>query len=443
MTDVAAALVWQSFDTEIVLVGALGAMGCALLGNFLVLRRMSMMGDAISHAVLPGLAIAFLLSGSRDSPVMFVGAALAGVLTAALTHWVHSFGRVDESAAMGVVFTTLFATGLILIVRAADTVDLDPGCVLYGSIELTPLDRVRVLGLSVPRALVNVGAMLLLNAAVVTALYKEFKISAFDPALATAQGINATAMHYVLMILVAMTTVAAFESVGSILVIAMLIVPPAAAYLLTDRLHTMIFASLVLAALSAGLGHLAAVTIPPWFGYPDTTTAGMMAVSAGALFGLVFLAAPRHGLVSRLVHRAALTLRIAREDALGLVYRLEEAGDTRSAGFVRDLLRKARGVGPLAARLVLAGLTRRGELLRTGRGYALTERGRVVARGLLRSHRLWETYLERHAGTAPGTSHFAAEQFEHVTDADMQVDLAERTARPAFDPHGRPIPPAE
>ncbi len=114
-------------DTWIVVIGVLCAGSCALLGNFLVLRRMSMMGDAISHAVLPGLAVAFLITGSRASPVMFVGAAIVGVLTALFTQWVHRFGEVDRGASMGVVFTTLFAIGLILIVRAADHVDLDPG----------------------------------------------------------------------------------------------------------------------------------------------------------------------------------------------------------------------------------------------------------------------------------------------------------------------------
>ncbi|MEM6917075.1 MAG: metal ABC transporter permease, partial [Verrucomicrobiota bacterium] len=133
---------WSSFDTWIVVVGALCAMACALPGCFLVLRKMSMMGDAISHAVLPGLAIAFLITGSRASLPMFFGAAIAGVLTAVFTQWIARFGNVDRGAAMGIVFTTLFAIGLILIRQAADHVELDPGCVLYGAIELTPLDTI-------------------------------------------------------------------------------------------------------------------------------------------------------------------------------------------------------------------------------------------------------------------------------------------------------------
>jgi len=281
---------WTMFDTWIVIVGALGAMACALPGCFLVLRRMSMMGDAISHAVLPGLAMAFLITASRTSVTMFIGAAIAGVLTAVFTQWVSKFGMVDRGAAMGIVFTTLFALGLLLIVQAADHVDLDPGCVLYGAIELTPLDTIRLFSRwDVPRASLVVGGALVMNILFVLLLFKELRISSFDPELATTVGVNATLMHYLLMTVVAITTVAAFESVGSIIVIAMLIVPPATAFLLTQRLVAMIVLSVVFALISAVVGHLGAITVPRWFGFEDTRTAGMMSATAGLLFLVVWL----------------------------------------------------------------------------------------------------------------------------------------------------------
>ena len=297
---------WYPFDTWIVIIGALCAMAAALPGCFLLLRGMSMMGDAISHAVLPGLAIAFLVTGARASLTMFIGAAVVGVLTAVFTQWVSTFGRVDRGAAMGIVFTTLFALGLVLIVRAADTVDLDASCVLYGAIELTPLDIAFTLPLGaasveVPRAAAVLGAVLLLNAAIILLLYKELKITSFDPSLATTLGINATAMHYLLMTMVAVTTVASFEAVGSIIVIAMLIVPPATAYLLTDRLGVMLPLSLGVGVLSSVGGHVGALTLPPLLGYPSTTTSGLIAGAAGLLFVLAWLFAPRHGLLPRLV----------------------------------------------------------------------------------------------------------------------------------------------
>lgn len=297
---------WYAIDTWIVIVGMLTAVSCALLGNFLMLRKMSMMGDAISHAVLPGLAIAFLVTGARASFTMFIGAAIVGVLTAVFTQWISRFGKVDQGASMGIVFTTLFAMGLVLIVQAADHVDLDAGCVLYGAIELTPLDvvwRTELLGLTVnlPRAVVVLAPVCLMNAVFVILFFKELRISSFDPELASTMGINAERMHYLLMTLVAITTVAAFEAVGSIIVIAMLIVPAATAHLLTDRLHCMVWASVGLAMLSAVLGHVFAISLPGWLGLDHnlvnaTSTSGMMAVAAGLVFTVALFLAPKHGI---------------------------------------------------------------------------------------------------------------------------------------------------
>ncbi|MBD3418910.1 MAG: iron chelate uptake ABC transporter family permease subunit [Chitinivibrionales bacterium] len=302
---------WFALDTWIVIVGILCAAACALPGCFLVLRKMSMMGDAISHAVLPGLALGFLLTGSRASFAMFIGAAVVGVLTAVFTQWVSSFGKVDRGASMGIVFTTLFAVGLLLIVRAADHVDLDPGCVLYGAIELTPLDTlftITISGLSiaVPRAAVVLSAVFVFNALIVIVLFKELRISSFDPDLATTLGMKSSIMHYVLMAMVAVTTVASFEAVGSIIVIAMLIVPPVSAYMLTDRLSVMLPLSIVFGGLAAFLGHLGAITIPKLFGFDNTNTSGMIAFATGVLFILAWLFGPRYGLMARVGTKRSL-----------------------------------------------------------------------------------------------------------------------------------------
>jgi len=302
-------LIWTSRDTWVVVIGALVAAACALPGCFLVLRKLSMMGDAISHAVLPGLAIAFFVSGSRSSFAMFLGAAIIGVLTAVFTHWVSSFGKVDRGASMGIVFTTMFALGLLLIVRAAEHVpDLDPSCVLYGAIEFAPAHVLFTLNLGgmtvdVPHAAATLGAVLLLNLAVVLLLFKELRISAFDPALGTTLGVSAGVMHYLLMTLTAVTVVAAFEAVGSIVVIAMLVAPPAAAYLLTRRLSVMLVLSVILGVASAGMGHGMAITLPRLIGFEATSTAGMMAVAAGLLFLAAWLGAPEDGLIVRWLRR--------------------------------------------------------------------------------------------------------------------------------------------
>lgn len=287
---------WTVNDFHIILVGSLCAMACALPGAFLLLRRMSMMGDAISHAVLPGLAVAFLVSGSRASWWMFFGAAVAGVLTALFTQWITRFGKVERGAAMGIVFTTLFAIGLVLIRRAADHVDLDPGCVLYGALEYTTLDLVTLFEtetsiLQVPRAALVLGATLAFNALVLVLFYKEFTLASFDPDLAETLGFHPRLFHYLLMTMVAVTTVASFEAVGSIIVIAMLIVPPATAFLLTRRLPLLIALSLGVAILSAVLGQ-AATHLTPLLSLPDTNSSGVMATMAGLFFLISWALAP-------------------------------------------------------------------------------------------------------------------------------------------------------
>jgi len=426
---------WSVFDTWVVVIAALCGCACALVGNYLVLRRLSMMGDAISHAVLPGLAAAFLLTHSRASLPMFIGAAVVGVLTALLTEWIRRFGKVDEGASMGVVFTALFALGLIMIVRGADAVDLDADCVLYGALELAVLDTTTLFGMTIPQPVLTLGTVLLINAAFVVLFFKELRISAFDPELATTLGINAGVMHYLLMTLVAITAVASFEVIGNILVVAMMIVPGATAYLLTERLRSMVLVSLGVAIASAVLGHLAAITVPGWFGFPDTITAGAMAAMAGLIFLVVLLVAPRQGVLSQMAHRLMLSLRIVREDLLGNLYRQEE--QAAAAGAYPPHVDAPRWM----VRLAVSRLAAEGLIQRTNGHVALTDRGRVAASELLRSHRLWETFLADQMSVRPDHTHRTAERLEHITDREMRLRLGQDTQAPRLDPQGKAIPP--
>lgn len=433
-------MTWHSLDTWIVIIGALCGMSCALLGNYLVLRRMSMMGDAISHAVLPGLAIGFLLTGSRTNLPMLVGAVIAGVLAAVSTQWLQRQAKVDEHAAMGVSFTTLFALGLILMVQAADHVDLDPSCVLYGAIELAPLETWSLGGIHLPRAVWLHAAGLLMNGLFVIILYKELKLSSFDPALADAMGFSSSRLHYLLMIMVALTTVLAFETVGSILVVAMLIVPAATAYQWTDRLGRMIPLSLILAACFAALGHVAAISVPAWFGQTDTSTAGSMASVAGLGFLVSVLIAPRYGVISRKVTRWGLSIRILSEDMLGILYRGEEICAPGQVITSRETMRRALRADRLRFAVALWRLTRLGWVRPEGSGYRMSKPGIEYARGLMRSHRLWETYLHNVLHLRPDHVHRTSENLEHVTDADLRESLLEATDHPTTDPQGRTIP---
>ena len=280
-------------DLTIMAVGVLVAAASALLGCFLILRRLSMLGDAISHAVLPGIVLAFLWTDSRNIIPLLTGAAALGIITTFTTDFLQRKGRLQSDASIGVTFTFLFALGVILVSRYAGAVDLDLECVISGEIIYAPFDRFewagRDLGAS---SLWTMGLVTAINAAVVVLCWKQLKICSFDPALAMSLGIRVVFWHYVLMALVSMTTVAAFESVGVILVIAMLIVPANTAYLLTDRLSVMMILSVGIGVLSAVLGYALATAL-------NASVAGAMGTVTGLLYALAVLFAPRHGVLVR------------------------------------------------------------------------------------------------------------------------------------------------
>jgi manganese/zinc/iron transport system permease protein len=278
----------------IILTGSLVAICCSLLGCFLILRRMAMVGDAISHAVLPGIVLAFLFSGSREVWTMLLGAAALGVACTFLIEFLHKKARVQSDASIGVTFTWLFALGIILISVYAGKVDLDQDCVLYGEIAYVPLDiwlteAGQNLG---PRTVWLMGGILLVIVGFVTVFYRQLYLTSFDPAFAVAIGISTSIWYYLLMGAVSLTTVAAFESVGAILVVAFLVGPPATAYLLTDDLKRMLLISSLLGVVASLFGFYLAV----WL---NGSVAGAISVVIGLEFLLAFVLSPTHGLISR------------------------------------------------------------------------------------------------------------------------------------------------
>ena len=283
----------MSSTLAILLVGALVATSCALVGAFLVLRRMSLLGDAISHAVLPGIVIAFMLSGTRSSVPMLIGAGVLGLVTVALVELFNRTQRLREDASIGVVFPALFSLGVILVTRYTASVDLDLDCVLYGEIAFTPLDVLYWSDTAIgPRALWISGGVVLVNLAFVALFYKELKLATFDEGLAASLGFSPLLVHYLLMGAVSLTVVASFDAVGAILVVAMLITPPATAYLLTDRLSAMLALSVAIGIGASTLGYGVSRLI-------DCSIAGAMAASAGVLFLLALLFSTRHGVLAR------------------------------------------------------------------------------------------------------------------------------------------------
>ena len=415
---------------RIMLVGALTNVACALVGCYLVLRRMSLMGDAIAHAVLPGLVLAFVFSGSLNIVPLFIGAAAVGLLTTFLTQTLHQYGRVPADASMGVVFTSLFALGVVLLKRYITGIHFDVACVYEGSLSSAALDTLPLGGWDVPRQLITVAPVVLLNIAVILLLWKELKISSFDPELSTAMGYSATAMHYLLMTLVAVTTVASFEAVGSILVIAMLIVPPATAQLLSDRLARMVALACVFAVLSAVLGY--------WFAHHwDVAPAGAMTVAAGGMYALAVLFAPQYGILSTLLRNLQTSLRILREDVLLMLYRLEELDATRRLA-PREAI--AAVGGGLLARWALWMLKHRGRVVERAGELHMTDDGRARAARLVSSHRLWEAYLHKHLGLPLDHVHASADRLEHYTQQPLREELKKALEDTQQDPHGREIP---
>ena len=452
---------WSSLDTAIAGSAALTAMSCALPGAWLVLRKHSMMGDALSHSALPGVVLAFLVavgmrqagwisSGQQDALLqmfLFAGAVLVGVGTAWLTEWVQRLGRLESGASLGVVFTAVFALGLLLIRLDVDDVHIDVDCVLFGIIEMAALDTIP--GTSIPEPVLVNGAIFVLNLLLTVLFYKELTLAAFDPALATSLGIPARGIHYGLMAITAMTVVAAFTTVGSILVIGLLIIPSATALMFSERLMVVLGLSVGIAALSAVLGHALTLTLPRMIfsrlGYPtieDAGTAGMMSVTAGMLFVIALVFAPKHGIVSKLIHRFRLGLKIAGDDLLGLLFRIEEQTAARPTDVsVPDLVAKQNGINRWVMSLSVRSLLRGDFITRQASGeLSLTDRGRESAKSLVRAHRLWEAYMAKHFELPDDHLHETAHRVEHFIDDAIQDRLQSELKSPSKDPHGKSIP---
>lgn len=267
---------------EVLLIVIVTSLACALIGNFLVLKRLSLLGDAMSHAVLPGIIIAYFLAGQRlDSPIFFISAVLFCVFMAVMIEFISSRSIVREEAAIGVVFTALFALGVVLLVQFADNVHLDQDAVLFGQVELAQFERFYANNMDLgPRSLWVMGVVFLILFAVISVFYKELKVTTFDPAFATSIGFSSRFIHYLIVVLTSMTVITAFESVGTILVLALLIVPPATAYICSERLLSVLFLSLLFALLSSVSGYFLALGL-------DASIAGSVAMMSGFILFII------------------------------------------------------------------------------------------------------------------------------------------------------------
>ncbi|MEM8882956.1 MAG: metal ABC transporter permease [Planctomycetota bacterium] len=291
---------WSSLDTRIVLIASLAAIACVLPGTFLVLKRMSMLTHAIAHAVLPGLVIAFLFVGSSNLPGLMIGALIAGIVTTMLVQWLSSKARIEQGVATGIVFTALFALGIVLLRTFADRVHLHADCIIEGQLTLAAARKATFLGIELPRAAWLLLTVIGVNGVLLAIFWRPIVASVLDPDHARLNGMRPEWMQQLLMVMTAVTTIAAFEAVGSILVIALIVVPVATAILLSDRLIVVFGLALAIGVLCAVLGHVLAVVVPgplttALLGsdlggrVDDTSSAGAIAVTYGIVFLLTAL----------------------------------------------------------------------------------------------------------------------------------------------------------
>ncbi len=392
---------------------------CGIMGCYIILRRMALIGDALSHAVLPGVAIARLLDVN-----FLIGAVATGILTALGIGFIQRRSKVKEDTAIGVMFTVAFAFGILLLStdmvrRKAAGVDLFH--ILFGN----------VLGVGTSDLLLTLATGVIVLG-IVAFLYKEFLVLSFDPTLGAAIGLPIERLHYLMMLLLSLTIVASLQTVGVVLVVALLVIPAATAYLLSHRLPTMLVLAAVQTVLSSVVGLYASF-------YFDVSSGAAIVLTSGLLFALALFFAPRTGLMGKWRRGRAAAWLTAEQDALKAAYQLDERGRP----FDADALAAALDLPATRADRLVASLRRAGWAEGSRAALHLTDAGRHAALQLVRSHRLWEQYLVDEAGQPVETVHAQAHGLEHLTTPDMAESLAERLGHPQRDPHGDPIPDAE
>ncbi len=282
----------SSPQIEIQLIAAVVAVACAIPGVFLVLRKMALISDAISHSILPGIVLGFFITQDLNSPLLILLAAFSGVITVVLVEWIQKTGLVKEDTAIGLVFPALFSIGVIMIAKNANDVHLDVDAVLLGELAFAPFDRLLLWEMDLgPKSLWIMGIILFTTLILFFTFFKELKVSTFDAGLSSALGISPIIMHYGLMSVSSVTVVGAFDAVGAILVVALMIAPAATAYLLTSDLKKLTLLAVAIGVFSAIGGYWMA----HWL---DASISGSMTTVLGIVFLLVYLFAPRRGLIS-------------------------------------------------------------------------------------------------------------------------------------------------
>lgn len=420
---------FQDPSVRYALIGSmLLGISCGLLGSFIVVRRMALVGDALSHAVLPGVAIGFLWNMSKDPLAIFVGATIAGLLGTVVVHAIKQTTRLKEDTALGLVLAVFFAIGICLLtiiqrLPTGNKSGIDK--FLFGQAAAIGAGDLKLM------AIVTV-----LSVFAVWLFYKEFLVTSFDAGFARASGFPTQAFHYGLMLLVAFAVVIALQAVGVVLVSAMLITPAAAAYLLTDRMSRMLWLASFFGLLAGAVG--------AFFSFlgPNLPTGPFMVLGATAVFALAFVFGPKHGVFTRWLRQRSRAARTQRENTLKSIYHVLETRDFKGEGVSLRELAERRRETVEEARLQAAQLVRHGlaTLHEEGNVIFLTPIGFQLAAAIVRNHRLWELYLTNQAQIAVDHVHEDAEKIEHVLGEEVVRELERKLGYATQDPHGRAIP---
>ena len=416
-----------SFTAMNVLAGStlLGGLGGAL-GSFALLRRQSLLGDALAHAALPGVCLAYLLTGSKAPFALLLGALATGLLGSLAILGIVRFSRVKEDAAMGIVLSVFFGLGIVLLtviqkLPAGNQSGLDK--FLFG--QAATLVR---------EDLITMAVLATAACLAIVLLFKEMKLLCFDPGFAASLGLPVRRLEILLTLLLVVVVVVGLQTVGVVLIVATLITPAAAARQWTDRLSSMVWLAAAIGALSGAFGSLASSQI-------DRLPTGPVIVLASSLALILSLvAAPGRGLVWQLLRERRAAARIRRENLLKDLYRQGEERGTWDEYLPRPLLMGLRGQSAAQLARSARPLVRAGWVERSGDALRLTGAGRREASQVVRNHRLWELYLKRRLELPADHVHRDAEAMEHVLSPDLTDEIDRLLDFPRIDPHGREIP---
>lgn len=394
---------------------------CGVLGCFIVLRNMSLIGDALSHAILPGVVFGFMIAGYSVLG-FFIGSVIAGLLAAVAITWIQQNVKTKNDAAIGIVFTAMFSIGVMAISHLSRTegVHLDLKDFLFGNVLGVSDDDLYLTGF--------IGLYVLVS---IVVFYRYLFATTFQPVIAETMGISVKTVHYFLMLLLSFVVVASLRTVGVILVVAMLITPAATALLLTNRLQRVLVLAGIIGFISSVSGLILAII---W----DTTPGPAMTVVATIIYALAMLFSPEKGLVFKYFRNRKVKEKILVEDILKQTLRLGEKGTVT----VKKLSERL-GFSSTAIRRKLPYLKRKGSLIIKDKQLELTPEGKTQATRLVRAHRLWETYLVEKMGLSAEQIHEDAEKYEHILTDEIMDEMEEKLGYPAHDPHGSPIPKRE